>query len=325
MRRRTPALALTALLLLAVVAPAVLSGVFAQASSDCAARWTWRRHHRCSTRVRTSTPPLEAAAPASTVPPTTAAPVATEPPTTDAPTTEPPTTERPVATAPPPTDAPAIPTPPAAAIGAPSAVSGPFPAGWSSFVGPMTEYTSSLHPTQAGQLIQRVSIVDSSGNPSVMSDQNGYSGYTLDTFRIQTREGPRAAGAPITLNNGYIEVSPQPGAGDHSDGVQFYGGNGATITNTKILAGGGGATGIFAADNSHGTITLDGDYFGALPGASAPGFLVRINTDGADRVIVRNTVFECGTAANADIAIDTNLIVEWTNVHCTDGRVINKP
>jgi len=100
---------------------------------------------------------------------------------------------------------------------------------------------------------------------------------------------------------------------------QAYQGGGVTIANTKILAGGDGATGIFAADASHGTITLDGDYFGALPGYNKPGFLVRINADGADHVVVRNTKFECGAAANAVIAISSSLISEWTNVTCTDG------
>jgi hypothetical protein len=136
---------------------------------------------------------------------------------------------------------------------------------------------------------------------------------------MKCREGPRAAGGPIALHNGYIEVHSE--ADDHSDGVQGYQGSDMSMSATKILAGGGGAAGVFSADGTSGLWEFDGVYFGALPGHDKPGFLLRINEDGADEVKVRNAIFQRGAAYHADISISAR-ITEWENNTWDDGESI---
>lgn len=199
----------------------------------------------------------------------------------------------------------------------------PYPLGWNRTGITWTELTT-WHPSLAQQVGRYLSIVDQSGNPSAMPDQNGYNGFDLETFRIRTREGPRGAGAHITLHDGYIEVLAQPG--DHADGTQLYGGSGLTMAGVKTLAGGPGATCIFAADGSHGVIDLDGDYFGALPGAAKPNHLICVNLDGADSFGLSNAVVERGVCLYADLFVDPAVkITRWLNVVDQYGKPWAQP
>lgn len=198
------------------------------------------------------------------------------------------------------------------------------PTSFTDFTGiTFTEQTSPFFPTTANQLITNLSLnMPNEGNEAVNPTNNGFNGYRLVNFRSINREGPRAAGAAISITNAFIEVIAQ--SGDHADCVQFFGGNGANISYTHLAAGGGGATCIFAADNSHGDITLDHCTFTSVPGQAQPGFLVRVNSDGADTVHVRHCRFEQGGAA-VEIFIDPSKIVEWTDVCWLDGTPIPQP
>lgn len=223
------------------------------------------------------------------------------------------------------TPAPA-PVPPPAPAPTPPPASAPYPAGWNRAGITWTELKGSLHETMRDQVWRYISIDDfANGDPDV-DPAPTYAGYTLNTFRLRGAEGPRANGGLIVLRDGYIEVKARPGAGDHTDGVQAVRGKGATITSTKILAGGDGATCMFFADASTGPVTLDGDYFGALPGAPRPGFLIRINGDGASSVAVANTVIERDVAEFASIAIDPAVpITRWLNVVDQFGKPWPQP
>ncbi len=68
---------------------------------------------------------------------------------------------------------------------------------------------------------------------------------------------------------------------------------------------------MFFADSSTGEVVIDGCYIGAAPGMDAPGHLVRINSDGADGIRVRNTIFEYGVSDSGNV-FDAP-ILEWTN------------
>lgn len=82
-----------------------------------------------------------------------------------------------------------------------------------------------------GQIVSNLSIIDNSGDASVLFNGDG----TINFIRMQTREGPRCTFGNMNLNWVWIYVYPE--AGDHADGLQCYspGSTGVvTIKNTTF-------------------------------------------------------------------------------------------
>lgn len=135
--------------------------------------------------------------------------------------------------------------------------------------------------------------------------------FTLNTSRIRSREGVRAAGGDITLNWVYVEADARNFEGDHADGLQCYGPGShgdITVNNSTFRAYNNNATaGYFSADNWHGIHRFNNVLFWGGP------YGLRLNFDGGEGVYMNNVYFVKGSFRNSAFLIDEP-ILQWNNV-----------
>jgi Bacterial Ig-like domain/Bacterial Ig domain len=141
--------------------------------------------------------------------------------------------------------------------------------------------------TTNGGTISNKSLTSTDGDAVA----GGPGSFTLDTVRIEGREGVRIGGSgDIKINNSYIDTTGL--AGDHADGIQVYdpGGTGnVTITNTAIVSHNANATaGMFVADSYSGTFTFDNVMFEGGP------YGLRIASDANDISVSLTDVYFVG-------------------------------
>jgi hypothetical protein len=152
----------------------------------------------------------------------------------------------------------------------------------------------------------------SSGDASV----GGLGSFTIDTVRIDSREGVRVGGSgDININNSYIETTGL--AGDHADGIQAYdpGGKGnITLTNSAIVShnNANATAGLWVADDYGGTVTLDNVMFEGGP------YGLRIAADDQPISVALKDVYFVGPFGGGPLLFQqVNApihITEWDNV-----------
>ncbi len=157
-----------------------------------------------------------------------------------------------------------------------------------------------------GQVISNRSIVDNSGNQSVLFNGGG----TISNVRMETREGPRCTSGQMNINWAWIDVYSV--ADDHADGLQCYSPNSTgtvTVKNTTFFARGGAHTAYFSADNWKGAHVFENVLFWGDGNAQ---FGLRLNSDGGSSVKMKNVYF-VKSAVRVPFQIDIP-ILQWENV-----------
>jgi hypothetical protein len=187
-------------------------------------------------------------------------------------------------------------------------------------------------------------IQDSEIGPTSGCDGNfaiGFENYTATRLYIHNfSDGPRVSGDNVTVQDSYLNICSSPG--DHSDGVQGYGG-GSNVTlrhNTIDQRGAQDVTApVFFADNSKSCNCVNN----LLLANSASGLALRIHDDHTpdigpwiitgNRLIggASTTNTECAAAStswsdNRQVTIDANynLLTTGALVNC-DGSLTDPP
>lgn len=179
----------------------------------------------------------------------------------------------------------------------------------------VTDSTYGGWPSGTGWTVSNVSFTDSSGQSPGDPAVGAMGSFTLDTVRIDAREGVRIGGSgDINISNSYIETTGLDG--DHADGIQAYdpGGVGnVTITNTAIVSHEQNANaGFWSADGYSGTFTFNNVMFeGGNVG-------LRIAADTGDDYIALHDVYFVGPFEGAPFLFQEaggNIhITQWDNV-----------
>ncbi len=193
----------------------------------------------------------------------------------------------------------------------------------------MTEKTSALTLSN-GQNLNKTSIKEQSGNPSIVSNGNN----KITTCRVQSRECVRITSGNLTIENSYLEAKGT--SNDHADTLQAYSPHAVgsvTLRNSHVRAFNTAATaGYFSADYWGGAISLENVIFNGGP------FGLRVHSDtGAHIDLYMKDVFFVGPFGYEPFLLGeyggTITIQKWENVrHATivdgklvPGNVINKP
>jgi hypothetical protein len=181
-----------------------------------------------------------------------------------------------------------------------------------------------------GQNLDKTSIQEQSGNPSIVSNGNN----RITTCRVQSRECVRITDGELVIENSYLEAK---GTGeDHADTLQAYSphARGAVaLVNTHVRAFNTAATaGYFSADYWGGEITCENVIFNGGPF----GFRVHADTDTHIDLYMKD-VFFVGPFGYDPFLLGeyggTISIHRWENVRnativdgkLVPGSVINKP
>ena len=194
----------------------------------------------------------------------------------------------------------------------------------------MTEKTSTMSLSN-GQNLNKVSIKENSGNPTITSHGNN----RITTCRVQSRECVRITSGVLTIENTYLEAH---GSGDdHADVLQAYSPHSTgtvTLRNVHVRAFNEAATaGYFSADYWGGKIICDNVIFNQGP------FGIRAIADAGSTVEVEmSNVFFVGPFHWDKFSFEQYdsgrmTITKWQNVRnatiendkLVPGSVINKP
>lgn len=191
------------------------------------------------------------------------------------------------------------------AVTAPAPTGAVVPLSWSD---PVFSSVAGSGPVNlsASTVLSNLSIIDSSGNPSV----NFNGGGTINNVRMQTREGPRCMSGNMNINWTWIDVYKV--GDDHADGLQCYapGSTGTvTVKNTTFYARGGAHTAYFSADSWKGAHVFENVLFW---GDGTASFGLRLNVDGGSSVRMKNVYFVKGSVG-IPYQIDIP-IAQWENV-----------
>lgn len=176
--------------------------------------------------------------------------------------------------------------------GGSGALTGLYPKSFSDpmFTG-MSEQTANvtLNLTDGQTLTKYSWINDTTADWSILMANNN----TLNTCRIQTREGPRFRGVDnAVFNYVYLEsfgIDPE----DHADGFQWEGGeNHATFTHCHFRTEDQGFTCGFAADGSTGTISFEDCIWTCAPGGGNGLVMYADGGAGTIKVSMKNCYFQ---------------------------------
>ena len=177
----------------------------------------------------------------------------------------------------------------------------------------MSEITSPIL-LSVGQVASRRSIIEQSGDPSIMCLGNN----EILLSRVNSRECVRITGGTLRVDQCYLEAKALAGVGDHADVLQAYspGDVGHVIlSNSFVKAYNIDATGgYFTADSWSGDITVFNTIFNGGP----YGLIVYVDP-GCHVNISLEDVFFVGPFANGQYAIagiggGTYTITKWTGV-----------
>jgi len=193
----------------------------------------------------------------------------------------------------------------------------------------MTEKTSAMTLSN-GQSLDKTSIKESSGNPSIVCNGDNH----IMTCRVQSRECVRITDGELTIENCYLEAK---GTGDdHADTLQAYSPHAVgavTLRNTHVRAFNQAATaGYFSADYWGGSISCENVIFNGGP----YGFRVHSDTDAHIDLSMKDVFFVGPFGYDAFLLGEyggTITIHKWENVRnativdgkLVPGTVINQP
>lgn len=149
---------------------------------------------------------------------------------------------------------------------------------------------------------------------------------TLNTCRIQTREGPRFAGATNAVFNYLYLESFGTDPEDHADGFQWEGGNNsATFTHCHFRTENQGFTCGFAADGSTGSISFEDCIWTCAPGGGNGLVMYADAGAGTIQVSMKNCYIQETGWGNQNIFINRNDgttfpcgVTLWDNVRYCD-------
>jgi hypothetical protein len=172
---------------------------------------------------------------------------------------------------------------------------------------------------------QNLNVTDTSGNATFCC-QN----YQVLNCRIVTREGPRAHGSDVLIQDCYIGFGGQPG--DHADGLQCYnpaGVNGnftnIVVRRTRIEATNNTINScIWCADHSGVDLTLDTVYLSAPDVAWGCLGLANTATDIGVRSLNFNNVLLTPNWHFPGLK-GVVKVIQWNNVRGTNGKPVPNP
>lgn len=204
---------------------------------------------------------------------------------------------------------------------APEAATGLYPKSMSDpmFTG-MTELNATLEAVAGNTYNNRSWLEHSTESWSVLMEDN----VTFNTTRMRTREGFRYRGYANTAIN-YLMLEVYGIGEDHSDGVQWEGGdNHAVFNHCHFRVTSGGFTGLFAADGSTGTFSFEDCIWTCDGGGN--GFVFYADAGfGTIKVSMKNCFIQQSGWGSSDFIINrttggTNAceVLLWENVrYCT--------
>jgi hypothetical protein len=247
-----------------------------------------------------------------TLPPTT---TTTLPPTTT--TTLPPTTT----TTRPPTTTTTTTRPPTTTTTLPPTSGGTWPSGWNDPIFANVR-SSGINSYNMSGTTEDISIDTTSGEPMI-----GCANFTARRVRMRGREGIRlCAPGNVLVEDFYIEAF---GSGsDHADGVQSYGGSGmanVVLRRGNIIVGGAANSGIFLADNSNVSLTLEHVRVDATTAPNGALFFANAPGDTGCHSLSLSDVLVNPSVRFVGIANGGCTILKWENVRYFDGTPIPKP